>query len=652
MREILEGKIDGTENGYAFFVPDDRKKGDFFVSHKDLNSAVDGDRVLAETENQGGRTTAFVLKVIERGRDEITGTFFNSRKGGYVVSDDKKFFDYVYLSFGKGLRANAGDKVVCKILAYHRHGNPEGIITKVFGHQFEKKAEIGAICYQYGIIDRFKKPVIDESEKIEDKIEKAEIKARKDLRNLTTFTIDGDDAKDFDDAVSVEILKNGSYRLGVHIADVSHYVNYGGVIDKEAQSRGTSVYFPETVIPMLPEKLCNGVCSLLEGKDRLTLSCIMDIDKTGEVISYEIVPSVINSKKRTTYNEVQKVLDGDKDAIEKYALIYDDIKNMDALADILIKKREERGSIDLETKESIISVDKKGKIEITPSAQNKAQRIIEEFMICANCTVAEFMYYSELPFIYRVHKSPEEDRLDNFYSFLKGLDLKVKRHKGEVFSKDFQLILKTAKDKPYYTIVNRVMLRSMQKAKYSPENIGHFGLSERFYCHFTSPIRRYPDLTIHRIIKDYLKGATDIYEKYGDFVIEASEQSSLKEKNAETAERAVDDYYKALYMSNYEGETFDGIVSGIIGKGIFVELNNGVEGFVDLDGNRRKSVFDKNNYTLTVGKTTYKLGEKVQITVSEVNLIEKKIFFILSKQKDTLQKGGNHSTIIKKNYGK
>lgn len=645
MKEILEGKIEGTERGYAFFIPDDKEKVDFFVSHKDLKSAVHGDRVLAETEEKEGKTTATVIKVLERGTDEITGTFFNSRKGGYVVADDKRFFDYVYLSFGKGIRANAGDKVVCKILAYHRNSNPEGIITKVFGHQFEKKAEIGAICHQFAIEDRFPQEVTTESEKIADVIGKSEIKKRKDLRNKTTFTIDGDTAKDFDDAVSVETLKNGNYRLGVHIADVSHYVKYGGNIDKEALSRGTSVYFPESVIPMLPEKLSNGVCSLVEGQDRLTLSCIMDINKNGAVVSYEIVPSVINSKARMTYDNVQKMLDGDEKLIEKYSFIYEDIKKMDELADILIKKREEQGSIDLETKESVITVDKKGKIDITPSSQNKAQRIIEEFMICANCTVAEFMYYSDLPFIYRIHKSPEEDRLENFYTFLNGLNLRVKRHKGEVYSKDFQLILKTAKDKPYYTLINRVMLRSMQKAKYSPENIGHFGLSERFYCHFTSPIRRYPDLTIHRIIKDYLSGETNIEEKYGDFVIEASEQSSIKEKNAEMAERAVDDYYKVLYISNYEGKQFEGIVSGIIGKGIFVELNNGVEGFVDLDGNRRKAIYDKNNYSLTVGKTTYKLGEKVQITVSEVNLIEKKIYFVLSLQKDTLQKGYKHSKI-------
>ena len=334
---------------------------------------------------------------------------------------------------------------------------------------------------------------------------------------------------------------------------------------------------------MLPERLCNDLCSLVEGKDRLTLSCVMKIDAKGNVIDSEITPSVINSKARLTYTKVQKILDGDKKLKREYSKLVNDILLMDELCDILIKKREKNGSIDLDVKESSITVDEKKNIIVTASlGRDKSHRIIEEFMILANVTVAEFMYFLDKPFIYRVHEKPTEERLEKFYAFITQLGIKFKRAKDNVYPKDFQLILNNCINSPVFPMVNRVMLRSMQKAKYSPDNLGHFGLSEKNYCHFTSPIRRYPDLTIHRIIKDFLAGELNLEEKYSTFVEDASKQSSLKERNAQEAERAVDDYYKIMYISNYVGEEFSAVVSGVTNFGVFCELENGIEGLCKL----------------------------------------------------------------------
>ncbi|MBR2449523.1 MAG: ribonuclease R [Clostridia bacterium] len=630
-REIIEGKLQGNERGYAFLIPTDDRKEDYFIPHSDLKGAMHGDTVLAETTDGGGnRTTARVLKVLERGITELVGTYFTCKSGGFVSPDERKYYNDIFIPFGKGVRAKAGDKVVCKILSYPKRQNPEGIVTKILGRQFDKKAELESILYTYKLGGGFPKPVLDAAKAVSSPTEK-DFDGRADYRKLLTMTIDGEDAKDFDDAISVEKLKGGKYRLGVHIADVSHYVIAGGAIDKEAYNRATSVYFPEKVIPMLPEKLCNDVCSLKEGVDRLTLSCVMDISKDGKVLDYVITPSVIRSSARMTYNKVQKIIDGDIALIKQYKPLVKSITLMNELADILIDKRDREGSIDLDVKESAIYVDDSGEIIVTPAPRDKAHRIIEEFMILANVTVAEYMYYLEKPFIYRIHERPTEERLENFYLFLNGLGINAKRKKDGVHPKDFQTLLKKAEGTPYYTLINRVMLRSMQKAKYTPVDVGHFGLSVNHYCHFTSPIRRYPDLVIHRIIKDFLSGKYNLEEKYGEFVFDASKQSSEKERNATEAERAVDDYYKMLYIENYIGEEFDGLVSGVTGFGVFVELNCGVEGLVKVETlkGRRKYVYDEKNYTLSDGKTAYKLGQKVRVKVVGVNMGERRAEFLM-----------------------
>jgi len=631
-REIIEGKLQGNERGYAFLIPTDQTKEDYFIPHSDLRGAMHGDLVFAErTRGEGARTTARVLKIISRGITELVGTYFSHKNGGFVCPDDKKYFNDIYVPFSKGLRAKSGDKVVVKITAYPKKQNPEGIITKILGRQFEKKAELKSILYNFDLPERFEKDTIITVNDYKPFSAK-DLNGRKDFRDQITMTIDGEDARDFDDAISIKKLKNGDFELGVHIADVTHYVIKDDAVDREAYVRGTSVYFPEKVIPMLPERLCNDLCSLKEKVDRPTLSCVMTVGKDGRVKSYEICTSVINSNARMTYTNVQKILDGDKKLAKEYAHIKKEILLMEKLADILIERRDANGSIDLDVKESSIFVDNKGEITVQATKRDKAHRIIEEFMILANCTVAEYMFYLEMPFIYRVHGEPTEERLENFYDFLKGLGINFKRKKEGAHPKDFQTILKNAENTPAFTLINRVMLRSMQKAKYSPIDVGHFGLSLKHYCHFTSPIRRYPDLVIHRIIKEFLSGKQDLEERYGEFVYSASTKSSEREKIATEAERAVDDFYKLLFISGYVGEEFDGIVSGVTNFGVFVELDNGIEGLIKIETlrTRKKLVLDAKNYTLSDGKNTYKLGQKLKIKVAGINLGDRRAEFVLA----------------------
>ncbi len=630
-RVVIEGKLQGNARGYAFLIPTEEGE-DYFIPHSDLRGAMHGDYVLAEkTDGTGERTTARVLKILERGIKEVVGTYYSYRNGGFVTPDDDKYFTDIFVPSGKGVRAKTGDKVVCKILSYPKKKCPEGLISKILGRQFEKNAELKSILYSYKLSERFNENILKDAENLSSKISSEEIKNRLDLRDDLTFTIDGETAKDFDDAVSINRIENG-YRLGVHIADVSHFVKEGGFIDAEAFNRGTSVYFPESVIPMLPERLCNDLCSLKPNEDRLTLSCIVDLNKKGEVVDSQIVSSVIKSKYRLTYLEVQEILDGN--LLGEYPkTLVDSLKLMDELTDILTAKRDEKGNIDLDVKESEIYINN-GEIQVENRERLKSHKIIEEFMILANTTVAEYFYYLDLPFVYRVHGKPSEDRLQNFYAFLDGLCVPYKRRKNEIFPKDFQTILKNV-DQKFSPLVNRVMLRSMQKAKYSPDCQGHFGLSEKFYCHFTSPIRRYPDLAIHRIIKDFLRNGTEkLEQKYRDFVEEASIQSSERERVAWDAEMEVDKFYKLLYIKDKVGEEFDGVISGVMNFGIFVELENGVEGLVKVETLRGKGYeYDKNKFSLSNGNISYKLGQNVRIQVAGINLNEKRAEFILIEEK-------------------
>ena len=630
-RQVIEGVIQGNERGYGFLMPTNPDLEDFFIPHGDLKGAMHKDLVLAEaTYGKGERTTARVLKILQRGMTEIVGTYYSSRNGGFVVSDDKKYSTDVFVPFGKGVKAKTGDKVLCKIMAYPQRKNPEGLIKEILGRQFSKQAELKSIYRTYGLEDDFPLNVKKYAQSLSQP-SKDDFINRSDFRALNIFTIDGDDSRDFDDAVSISKDKKG-YELGVHIADVSHYVKDGNPIDREALIRGTSVYFPESVIPMLPEELCNDICSLKQGEDRLTLSCIINIDNTGEVYNSRVVKSVINSKSRLTYSKVQKMIEGDSEIINQYNHVYEDLSLMNELADILIKRREKEGYIDLDVKESLITVDKDGSINVCPAPRDKAHRIIEEFMILANVCVAKIMTELSIPCLYRIHERPDEEKYRQFLTFLRGLGIN-QSFVEELTTRDYQEILDRVKDHTAYNVINRVMLRSMKKAKYSPIAKGHFGLGEKLYCHFTSPIRRYPDLFVHRVLKDYLEnGESFVYKKYQSIAPSVAEKSSNAERNSIEAERAVDDYYKALYVSNFVGEEFDGIISGVTPFGIFVELESGVEGLVKVETLKGRAYkYDENNFLLSNGESKYKLGQVVKIKVAGVNIADRRAEFLLVK---------------------
>ncbi len=631
-RNIIEGIIQGNERGFAFLIPDNPEFEDFFISHGDLKGAMHKDRVLAEaTYGKGERTTARVLKILERGLSEVVGTYFSSKHGGFVVSDDKHYSIDVFIPFGKGLKAKSGDKVVCKIISYPHRKNPEGIIKEVLGRQFNRETEVKSILRTYNLEDKFSSKLLSATELYGAPTQK-DFVDRKDYRDLLTFTIDGEDSRDFDDAVSIVKNEDGTYSLGVHIADVSHYVKSGDIVDYEALKRGTSVYFPQNVIPMLPERLCNDLCSLKENEDRLTLSCMVLLSENGEVIKSQVYKSVINSKARLTYNKVQKMLDGDQEIISQYQSVYQSVLIMNELTDLLIEKRKKNGYIDLEVKESAITVDNKGNISVSVMPRDKAHKIIEEFMILANVCVAKKMNDLNIPCIYRIHERPEDEKFRYFLTFLNGVGVNYSFN-DELTTKDYQKILGLAEGNPAYNVINRVMLRSMQKAKYSEQLKGHFGLGEKYYCHFTSPIRRYPDLFVHRVLKDYIAyGEEYVFKKYGSIAQSVAKNSSEKERNAMEAERAVDDYYKMLYISDFVGDEFEGVISGVTNFGIFVELENGIEGLVRIENIKGKRFeCDSTNYVLSDGSVRYKLGQKAKIKVVGVKLGERRAEFLLVK---------------------
>lgn len=624
---LLKGKIKGNERGFAFLITEN---GDFFVPPKSLHGALDGDEVIAEkVDGKCGSTDEVEVKsVVKRGITELVGTYHEQNGFGFVIPDSGSFSVDIYVSQKNSRGAKTGDKVQVKIISYPENKkNPEGKILQILGKRFDLKVEEMSIIINAGLPLEFPKEVLEEAEKIPNEVLKSELKNRKDFRKDLTVTIDGDDSRDFDDAVCVEKNEDGTFTLGVHIADVSNYVKRNTALDKEALSRSLSVYFPERVIPMLPKKLSNGICSLNEGVDRLTLSVIMKINDKGEVVDSEIFEGVINSKKRLTYSTVQKVLDGEKTDISSNKQLVNMIKNANELKEILSNKRRKQGNIDLTVDESHIYVDENKKIHVEPRTDLDAYKIIEEFMILANETVAEYVFYMNLPFVYRVHEKPDGEKLSSFIAFLKVLGINVKWSENTCHPKDFQTLLESIKGEEIYGVVNKVMLRSMQKAKYSPENLGHFGLSSNCYCHFTSPIRRYADLTVHAIIKGILHGK-DIESSYSDFVYTVSDITSENEKKAVEVERTMDDYYKCRYMRSHIGEEYTGIISGVTNFGVFVELENTVEGLIKIETLPRGNYeFVKETFTLTSKKLTLSLGQKVLIEVLGANTEDRRVEF-------------------------
>ena len=602
-----------------------------------MNGAINGDKIAVKVTREDTNTKkreGEVVEILERNTTTVVGIYEDSKSFGFVISEDTRISRDIYIPKRDRNGAQDGDVVTVKITKWPE-GNrkPEGVVTEVLGRKGDRGIDILIVIKKLGLPEEFNSKVLKYAEGISEEIDESEYKGRRDLRDVRMVTIDGEDAKDLDDAVSIEKLPNGNYKLGVHIADVSHYVRENNPLDKEAFKRATSVYLIDRVIPMLPRKLSNGICSLNPKVDRLTLSCIMEIDHKGKVVNHEIVESVIRTNERMTYTDVTKILeDNDEELIKRYDYLVDDFKTMKELCKILRAKRTKRGAIDFEIAEAKIILNELGKpIEIKPYDRAISNRMIEEFMLVANETVAEHMFWTHLPFVYRIHENPDDEKLTKFKEFIHNLGYNI-NWTEEIRPKTLQDIIEKVKGKSEETVVNTLLLRSMMQARYAPECTGHFGLAAQYYCHFTSPIRRYPDLQIHRIIKEYLHGKIDEKRenKLKNIVGHSAKQSSEMERKAQDAEREVDDLKKAEYMQDRIGEEFEGVISSVTSFGVFVELPSTIEGLVhitDLDDDYY--IYEEDHLRL-IGERTkkiYKLGDKVLVECVHVDMPNKEIFF-------------------------
>ena len=635
MLSLVSGTLCGNERGFAFLLPDDKETypEDFFVPKKYLNGALHSDKVLAQrVEDEEGDVCA-VIRILERGTAQVVGTFTKDKYAGYLSPDDPKFNTELFIPLYSCKQIPSGVKAVAKITAYPRGKMPEARIIEVLGEEDDFFAEELSIIRSYNLNETFPQEVETEANAVANEpITEKEIAKRRDFRDQLVITIDGEDTRDIDDAISLERTQNG-YLLCVHIADVSHYVRRNSALDKEAFERGTSVYFPDRVLPMLPKALSIGICSLNEGEDRLTLSCIMHVDKKGNVKDREIVEGVIRSKHKTTYNEITKMLDGDPKTLEKYADLQETVSLFAELTTLLQAKRKKNGSITLDVKEAKILLTENDEIVIPNYERAFSHQIIEAFMVLANETVAEFMQSIEAPFIYRVHEKPNPEKAESFRDFARGLGLNARFNADDVHPYDYQNLLTAAEKLPTYSVLNRVMLRSMQKARYSEENCGHFGLASECYCHFTSPIRRYPDLCIHRVIKEVLHGNYGhINEKYKAFVEIAAKQSSDREKRAAEAERDVDALYMAMYMSERIGQEFTGVVSGVQSFGVFVELKNTVEGLIPIESLAGSFEYIPEKFLLKGKSQSFTIGEELIVRVIDVDFYRRRTVFELIKK--------------------
>ena len=581
-KTLVAGRINCVTKGFfAFLIPDDKDEEEVFIHGDKLGTALNSDRVIVSiyANSSGTRREGFVTKILERGNENIIGVITKERKGYYVLaSDNPKIYKNILIAKDRTSGAQIGDRVCAQIIKYSDNGNVYGEVTIILGDNESITGCIEGIILEHRIKQEFDDDTLREAAKIDDIISDSELKDRVDYREILTFTIDGDDAKDFDDAVSLNILENGNYELGVHIADVTHYVKENSALDVEALERGTSVYLADSVIPMLPEKLSNGICSLNPGVDRLILSVTMEINSDGNVVSHKIEKAVINSNYRMTYNNVSKILDGDIELRDKYKSIVPSIEKMSELAQILNNKRDKRGAIQFDFPETGVICNEWGRpIDIVKLERGVSNKIIEEFMLLANETMAEYAYWAELPFVYRVHEPPSEEKIIGFNNFIKPFGKQIKGRFDEenpVHPKELQKILEDFLSTPEERMVSMTMLRTLMKAEYKTENLGHFGLAAAYYCHFTSPIRRYPDLAIHRILKSFISGemTEERKHKFALFVSEAAQRSSDTELEAEYAERDVDDLMKAAYMKAHIGDSFVGIITHMTGFGMFVEL--------------------------------------------------------------------------------
>ena len=628
---LIKGKISGNERGFAFLIPEDRVShpDDYFLPRRSLRGALHGDVVLAQRVRSESGDEAEVIRILERGYTEIVGTFTKDRYAGYLTPDEKRYSTEIFIPLHRCYQIKSGVKAVARITEYPYGKSPGGEIIEVLGDEEDFFAEELSIIRSYSLHETFPDGVEEAAQKQEERgITPSDLLGRRDFRDKRIVTIDGEDTRDIDDAISIEKIGE-DYLLGVHIADVSHYVKYRSPLDKEALSRGTSAYFPDRVLPMLPKALSNGICSLNEGEDRLALSCLMRVNAKGVVVDSEIVEGIIRSTHKMTYTEITKMLDGDEETLQKYADVQDMVATFAELTKILQQMRHKKGSVTLDVKEAkIMLID--DEIVIPDYKRQFSHEIIEAFMVLANETVASFMQSIEAPFVYRVHEKPSEEKAQSFRDFAQGLGLKAKFNVEDVHPYDYQNLLKSAENLPSYSVLNRVMLRSMQKARYSPENVGHFGLASDCYCHFTSPIRRYPDLCIHRIIKDVLSGKyAQACEIYGGFVEEAASKSSDRERNAAEAEREVDALYTTMYMSERLGEEFVAVVSGVTSRGIFAELPNTIEGFIPIESIPGSYECIPERFLLKGTKESYTIGEQLLVKVIDVDFYRRRTIFQL-----------------------
>lgn len=636
----VTGMFSGHPRGFGFVTVEGMEQ-DVFIPVEKTGGALHGDKVqlVIEQEPRGRRAEGAVLRVLEHANQEIIGYYQKSKNFGFVIPDNQKIGKDVFIPQGKDLGAVTGHKVVAKILDFGSSSrNPEGEISEIIGHVNDPGTDILSIVRAYGLPEAFPDEVMAQTELVEEQVAEAEYAGRLDLRALPTVTIDGEDAKDLDDAVTIS-KEDGIYHLGVHIADVTHYVREGSPLDQEALKRGTSVYLVDRVIPMLPHKLSNGICSLNAGSDRLALSCLMEIDQKGNVLGHRIAETVIRVDQRMTYTAVNAIVtDHEEKVTAEYQELVPMFELMKELSDLIRQRRRMRGAIDFEFPESKILLDEKGKpLSIRPYERNAATKIIEDFMLTANETVAEDFYWQQLPFLYRTHENPDPEKVKQLITFLHNFGYFVKTQQGDVHPKEIQKLLDKVEGTAEEPLISRLTLRSMKQAKYTIDCTGHFGLAANYYCHFTSPIRRYPDLQIHRIIKENLRSG--LSEKrighYDRLLPQVAVQTSALERRADEAERETDKLKKCEYMSRFIREEFEGVISGVTNWGLYVELPNTVEGMIRMNElSDDYYVFDEAHYQLVgeMTKKVYKLGQKVKVIVAGTDKLLKTIDFVFARE--------------------
>ena len=635
---LRKGILRMNKKGFGF-VEVSGEEEDIFIAPDNINKALNNDTVIVEilNKNSGEKREGRIVKTLERDLSTIVGEIYFKKDKGYIIPDDKKLDIQLEIDRDKSHGAVDGHKVVVKILRNITKNRYKGEVVRIIGHKNDPGVDILSIVCKYEINDTFPEEVIEELDSIPEEVREQDKKGRKDLTDVTIFTIDGDDTKDIDDAISVEKLKNGNYKLGVHIADVSYYVKEGSPLDKEAMDRGTSVYLVDRVIPMLPHKLSNGICSLNPGVERLAISCVMEIDNNGKTVDYEIFPSIIKSRLQMTYKKVNQVIE--KNEIpEGYEPFVNDLKLMDELSQIIRKAKINRGYIDFDVDEAKIIVDENcHPTDIVLRNRGRGENLIEDFMIQANECVATHIFYMDLPFIYRVHEYPKEEKIRDFISFVQSLGYTVKFNTKDISPKTIQNLINQLKDKKEFKVLSSLLLRNMQKAIYLPQNLGHYGLASKCYTHFTSPIRRYPDTTVHRLLRTYLFNddmSNQTINKWQEKLVYIAENSSFKERESVECEREVEDMKMAEYMEDHIGEEYKGIISGVTNFGMFIQLDNLVEGLIHVNDMKDYFSFDEVTQSLIGERTKEKftLGDEVLIKVKAASKEAKTIDFELVKR--------------------